>query len=125
MTRHSKPQTIYENIKRIETIKANIRKEYAELNKLNDKVVKEMLENDTKEMDCDDDTKATLVWAVDKKIDYTKLMNLYPDIYKLGIKPTFSTTQALKSVSPSLLNKIIKDCTKKSAQYNLKVGRKK
>ena len=87
-------------------------------------IVKEMVEMDIKVLDIDKNTQATLVWAVDKDIDYDKLMKLYPDIYKLGLHPVFSIKQALNSVSPKLLNKIIKDCTKTNAKYNLKVGRK-
>ena len=108
----------------IQSIKANIRLEYVVMNKLKKEIVKEMVETNTKLIDLDKNTQATLVWAVDKEIDYDKLMKLYPDIYKLGLKPTFSTKQALNSVSPKLLNKIIKDCTKTTKEYNLKVGKK-
>ncbi len=108
----------------IQSIKANIRLEYVVMNKLKKEIVKEMVETNTKLIDLDKNTQATLVWVVDKEIDYDKLMKLYPDIYKLGLKPTFSTKQALNSVSPKLLNKIIKDCTKTTKEYNLKVGKK-
>ncbi len=109
---------------RLQEIKANVRSEYAEMDVLKKEIVKEMVESKTKIVDIDKHLQATLVWVVEKDIDYEKLMRLYPDIYILGLKPTFSTKQALNSVSPNLLNKIIKDCTKQSAQYNLKVGRK-
>jgi hypothetical protein len=108
----------------IQSIKANIRLEYVVMNKLKKEIVKEMVETNTKLIDLDKNTQATLVWAVDKEIDYDKLMKLYPDIYKLGLKPTFSVKQALNSVSPKLLNKIIKDCIKETKEYKLKVGKK-
>ena len=114
-----------QKLKRLQEIKANVRLEYAEINSLEKEIIKEMVETDNKIIDLDKATQATLVWVVDKEIDYDKLVKLYPDIYKLGLKPTFSTNQALNSVSPNLLNKIIKDCTKTTAQYSLKVGRKK
>ena len=114
-----------QKLDRLQEIKANIRLEYAEMSVLKKDIVKEMVETDNKIVNIDSDLQATLVWVVEKNIDYDKLMKLYPDIYKLGLKPTFSTKQALNSVSPKLLNKIIKDCTKTTAQYNLKVGRKK
>ena len=113
-----------EKLDRLQEIKANIRLEYAEIDTLKKAIVKEMVETNHKVVDIDKNTQATLVWVVENKLDYDKLMKLYPDIYKLGLKPTFSTKQALNSVSPKLLNKIIKDCTKTTAQYNLKVGRK-
>jgi len=114
-----------QKLDRLQEIKANIRLEYAEMDLLKKAIVKEMVETDNKIIDLDKSNQATLVWAVDKEIDYNKLMKLYPDIYKLGLRPTFSTKQALNSVSPKLLNKIIKDCTKQSSKYKLKVGRKK
>ena len=113
-----------QKLDRLQEIKANIRLEYAEMDLLKKAIVKEMVETDNKIIDLDKSNQATLVWAVDKEIDYNKLMKLYPDIYKLGLRPTFSTKQALNSVSPKLLNKIIKDCTKQSSKYKLKVGRK-
>ena len=114
-----------QKLDRLQEIKANVRLEYIEMNTLKKEIVKEMVETDNKVVDIDKTTQATLVWVVDKKIDYDKLIKLYPDIYKLGLRPTFSTKQALNSVSATLLTKIIKDCTKQSSQYNLKVGRKK
>jgi hypothetical protein len=114
-----------QKLKRLQEIKANVRTEYAEMDILKREIVKEMVESNNKIVDIDKNSQATLVWVVDKKIDYTRLIELYPDIYKLGLKPTFSTKQALNSVSPNLLTKIIKDCTKANAQYNLKVGKKK
>jgi predicted GTPase len=113
------------NLNRLQEIKANIRLEYAEMDILKKDIVKEMVETDIKVLDFGKTTQATLVWVVENKLDYDKLMKLYPDIYKLGLRPTFSTKQALNSVSPKLLNKIIKDCTKTSSKYKLKVGRKK
>jgi len=113
-----------QKLDRLREIKGNIRTEYAEMDILKKEIVKEMVESDNKIIELDKNTQATLVWVVDKDIDYDKLMELYPDIYKLGIKPTFSTKQALNSVSPKLLTKIIKDCTKTTKEYNLKVGRK-
>ena len=111
-------------LNRLQEIKANIRLEYAEMDILKKEIVKEMVETRNKFINFEVNTQAILVWVVEKDIDYIKLMKLYPDIYKLGIKPTFSTKQALNSVSPKLLNKIIKDCTKTTKEYNLKVGRK-
>ena len=113
-----------QKLDRLQEIKSNIRLEYAEMDILKKDIVKEMVETNNKVIDLSNGKQATLVWAVENKIDYDKLMKLYPDIYKLGLKPIFSTKQALNSVSPKLLNKIIKDCTKTTAQYNLKVGRK-
>jgi len=114
-----------QKLARLQEIKANIRSEYAEMDILKKEIVKEMVESDNKIIDLDKNTQATLVWVVDKDIDYDKLMELYPDIYKLGLRPTFSTKQALNSVSSKLLTKIIKDCAKQSSKYNLKVGKKK
>ena len=114
-----------QNLNRLQEIKANIRSEYAEMDILKKDIVKEMVETDNKIVGLDKNTQATLVWMVEKKLDYDRLMKLYPDIYKFGLRPTFSKTQALNSVSPKLLNKILKDCTKTKAEYKLKVGRKK
>ena len=113
-----------QKLDRLQEIKANIRLEYAEMDTLKKEIVKEMVETDNKIVGLNNNNQATLVWIVEKNIDYIKLMELYPDIYKLGIKPTFSTKQALNSISPNLLNKIIKDCTKTTKEYKLKVGRK-
>jgi len=113
-----------DKLARLQALKLNVKKEYVEINALKKDIVKEMVETDSKEIAYDQNTKATLEWVVEKAIDYEKLMKLYPDVYRLGLKPTFSTRQALHSISKELLNKVIKDCTKGSAQYNLKVGRK-
>ena len=113
-----------QKLNRLQEIKANIRSEYAEMDILKKAIVKEMVETDNKIVGLDKNIQATLVWVVEKKLDYDRLTKLYPDIYKLGLRPTFSTKQALNSVSPKLLNKIIKDCTKTNKGYTLKVGRK-
>ena len=97
-----------ENLKRILEIRNNIKGEYAELEQLKKKIVKEMVENGSKVVDIQDtDLQATLKWVVENEIDYDRLMTQYPDIYKLGIIPSFSKKQALNSVSPKLLKKIL------------------
>ena len=113
-----------QKLDRLQEIKANIRFEYAEMDILKKDIVKEMVETRNKFINFEVNNQATLVWFIEKNIDYIKLMKLYPDIYKLGIKPTFNMKQALNSISPNLLNKIIKDCTKTTKEYKLKVGKK-
>ena len=111
-------------LNRLLEIKANVRSEYAEMNTLKKEIIEEMVVSGNKVVDYDPITQAALVWVIEKEINYEKLMKWYPDVYRLGLKPTFSTTQALNSISKDLLNKIIKDCTEIDQKYNLKVGRR-
>ena len=117
--------TLEEKLREIQVIKNEITRLYTKLNPLKKEVVKEMVDTEIKALTLDKDLHATLVWVVEKKIDYDRLMRLYGDIYLLGLKTTFSKTQALNSVSSSLLNKILKDCTKTKMGYELKIRKEK
>jgi predicted phage-related endonuclease len=112
-----------ESLKRIEQVREEIKKSYVELDRLKKEVVKELVESGSKTVDLEGDLHATLVWVVEKKIDYDKLQKEYEDIYVLGLRPSFSKTQALNSVSAPLLNKILKDCTITEMGYELKTKR--
>lgn len=117
--------TLEEKIRKIEEIKNDITKNYVKLDELKKEVIKEMLEIEVKDFKLDDQLRATIVWIVNKSIDYNKLMEKYPDIYELGLKTTFSATQALNSVSLQLLNKVLKDCTVNDMGYDIKLQKGK
>jgi len=114
-----------ENLKRIEKIKEEITDKYVELDRLKKEVVREMLENGTKDIELENGLHETLVYVVEKKIDYEKLQKCYEDVYILGLRPSFSKTQALNSVSVQFLNKILKDCTITTKGYRLKTKKEK
>lgn len=116
---------VYSKLERLQELQEQVKTIYVEINQLKSEIVKEMVESDNKTIELDNNKQATLVWVVDKKIDYDKLIEHYPDIYRLGIRPQFSVQQALRSVSPKLLRSIIEDCTDITKQYKLKVGKKK
>jgi len=109
-----------ESLKRIEKVREEIKQKYIEIDRLKKEVVKEMVESGNKTVDYKGDLHATLVWVVEKKIDYDKLQRDYEDVYVLGLRPSFSRTQALNSISAPLLNKILKDCTTIKMGYELK-----
>jgi predicted phage-related endonuclease len=90
------------------------------MGRLKKDVVKEMVETDHKDLELTEGLHATLVWVIEKKIDYDKLKSQYGNVYELGLRTTFSSDQALKSVSKSLLQKILKDCTIQDMGYKLK-----
>ena len=113
--------TLTEKIKQIKKTKDNISKEYGYIENLTKEIVQEMRDNELKEIKIDDDLKAVLIWAVEKKIDYEKLMEKHADVYELGLKTTFSATQALNSVSVKLLNQVIKDCSIVEIGYKIKL----
>lgn len=113
--------SLNENLKRIEQVQEEVKQKYVELDRLKKAVVKEMLESGNKNIVLENDgLHATLVWVVEKKIDYDKLQKNYEDIYVLGLRPSFSRTQALNSISLPLLNKVLKDCAITEMGYELK-----
>ena len=119
--------TLNEKLKKVQEIRNKISKLYIELNTIKSDIVKDMVESDKQKetIDIDSNYQATLVWAVEKKIDYEKLMESYPDIYILGLKNTFSSTQALNSISSNLLNKVLKDCYKTNMGYELEFKKRR
>jgi hypothetical protein len=112
-----------EKLKQMQKIKEDIKKSYVELNRMKKEVVAEMVESGNKTVDYKGDLHATLVWAVEKKIDYDKLQRDYEDVYVLGLRPSFSKEQALNSISSTLLNRVLKDCTITEMGYELKTKR--
>jgi glutamate racemase len=112
--------SLVENLKRIEQVQEEIKQKYIEIDHLKKAVVKEMLESGNKDITLENGLHETLVWVVEKKIDYDKLQKQYEDIYILGLRPSFSRTQALNCISLPLLNKVLKDCTITEMGYQLK-----
>ncbi len=118
--------TLSKKLERINEIRQEINKLYAELNPLKQEVIKHMVENDMQKevVKLSETHIATLKWTIEKKIDYEKLQRCYPDVYKMGLKPVFSSTQALNSVSSKLLNKILKDCYNTNMGYKLDIKKR-
>lgn len=67
----------------------------------------------------------SLQWVFDKYIDYELLEKKYPEIYLLGLTPTFSKTHLMKVISKEDSNLILRECTLNSSEYKLKLKRKK
>ena len=112
--------TLEDKLLEIKVIKDEVSNLYIKMGRLKKDVVKEMVGTDNKDLELTENLHATLVWALDKKIDYDKLKGQYGDIYTLGLRTTFSAEQAFQSVSKSLLQKILKDCTIQKMGYELK-----
>lgn len=107
-------------IARLNEIREEIKKLYSEKKVLETKIVETLIVNKEKVITFNQNEIITLSWVFDKKIDYEKLKTKYPDVYTLGIVPSFSAKQALLSLDSKTFNKILKDCTTSNPHYILK-----
>ena len=112
---------------RLQEIRNEVRKLYAEKDKLEQEVIDNMVLNDLKEIDLNDNGNelATLKWVFETKLDYERLQALYPKIYEQGLITSFSVNRALKSVDKKLLKMIIDDCRTASPHYEIRYKKKK
>ena len=109
-------------LERLSEIRTSINELYKEKSRLEDEIITHVIDNklDKENIMLDDKMRMALVWVVDKRIDYDKLQKDYPDVYELGIVPTFSATQALNGIDRDLFNKILRDCTTVRPHYKAK-----
>ncbi len=114
-----------EKIDELLVLKEKVKQSYTRMNTLEKEIVEEMKESGFKSVSLSDEEKIVLTQVFEKEIDYDKMLRDYPDVYELGLKTTFSRTQALNSCSATLLNKIIKDCSKITSNYKIKVKKGK
>lgn len=110
---------IKDKLEGIQEHRSNIRKEYSGINKLEGDIIQLMIENDLKQIELGDKL-YELMWIYDKKIDYDKLKELYPDIYELGLQSTFSKKLLYLTVDEEYADKIINECTTMSPHYELR-----
>lgn len=120
----SEQRTIVENLNQILVLKEEIKRKYVIMNGIEKEVIKQLVEGQEKDFPLSDELHATLVWTIEKEIDYDKLRENHPEIYQMGLKTVFSQTQALNSVSRHLLAAVMKDCQKVSMGYKLKIKKK-
>ena len=107
---------------RLGEIRKEISKLYAEKSALESEVVDIVLElGEQKSSIQVEDYIANLLWVYEKKIDYEKLKEKYPDVYELGLITEFSAKQALKGIDRNLFNKILNDCIIARGKYEVKV----
>lgn len=111
--------TYHTKLERLSEIRTQVNELYKEKTRLEHEVIAQLLEGETKvrEVALNDTEKMTLVFMVDKKIDYERLKSLYPKIYEMGLQTTFSVNKALMAVDNTLLRDIIKDCTIETKGY--------
>lgn len=116
-------------LSRLQEIRDEVRKLYAEKEKLEQEVIDNMVLNDLKEIDLNDngigDELVTLKWVFETKLDYERLQALYPKIYEQGLITSFSVNRALKSVDKKLLKMIIDDCRTARPHYEIRYKKKK
>ena len=114
-------------LERLTELRKQLRDIYAEKSELEKAIVAYAVGNDLQkgEMELNDQEVITFAWVFDKKIDYEKLMEQYPDIYELGLKTTFSASQAMLAMDKKLLRKILDDCSVSNPHYEAKVVKKK
>lgn len=112
---------------RLQEIRNEVRKLYAEKEKLEQEVIDYMVHNDLKEIDLNDNGNEllTLKWVFETKLDYERLQALYPKIYEQGLITSFSVNRALKSVDKKLLKMIIDDCRTARPHYEIRYKKKK
>ena len=106
-------------LKEIQEHRANIRKEYSAINKLEGDIIQLMIENDLKDIEVDNRI-YELMWVYDKKIDYELLEREYPEIYRLGLYTSFSKKLLYNSIDKSKADAIIRECTTLAPHYELK-----
>ncbi|MDD5293405.1 MAG: hypothetical protein PHW40_03725 [Candidatus Izemoplasmatales bacterium] len=104
-------------MRRLGEIRNEVGKLYIEKKAIENRVLEYMRETDIKETPIDERTKLTMAWAYDKRIDYERLEELYPDVYRMGLIATFSKTHALMAVDGNLLNMILRDCTTANPRF--------
>lgn len=113
-------------LKRLESIRNEINILYAEKQVLDKDVIQYFIDNKDKFSELElDDYIVSLKWIYEKEIDYEKLEEMYPEIYILGLLPTFSKKQLLKVVDKEQARLILKECTYDTSHYKMVMKRKR
>ena len=112
-------------IERLEEIRKSINNLYQEKSEIEKDIIKELVELGDKSIPLNDNQNLTLLWIYEKKIDYERLKEKYPNVYKLGLMTTFSSNQALRSMDKNLWEKILQDCLTVNPHYELRKTKKK
>lgn len=110
---------ITSKLDRIEEIRNDIKNSYVELNKLEKEVIELWLENKDLVLESKKHI-YQMLWIYEKEIDYEELEKNYPEIYILGLRPSFSKEHLFHSVSVSVGNEILRNHTYDLSRYKLK-----
>jgi len=110
---------VKEKVKRLQEIREEINKLYAEKGKIEQEVIDQLVEQGDKVYELNDSEFIALKWVFDKKIDYERMKAIYPEIYEQGLITSFSTNRALMSVDKKLFTMILDDCTTIDPHYEL------
>lgn len=112
-------QTIHSKLNKIEELRNEVKNAYVEINKLEKEIIEEWLENKDLKLESDKNY-YQMLWIYNKEIDYKKLEQEYPEIYILGLRPTFSKEHLFHSVDKDMANKILRKYTYDLSEYKLK-----
>jgi len=93
-------------------IQEQIKKLYVRKNELENDIKRLFNESGINTLRINKNSVAVLKTMFEKQIDYDKLKEQYPEIYKQGLMTNFSISRALKSVDKKLLFEAIDNCKK-------------
>lgn len=113
----------HSKLERLEHLRNQVKDIYVEINEL-EKEVKEIWLNDKSLVLESDNYAYNMLWVHSKEIDYNKLEKLYPEIYILGLRPTFSKEHLFHSIDKNLANKVLRECLIDTSEYKLERKRK-
>lgn len=113
-------------LNRLEQIRNETNALYAEKQGLEKEIIQHFIDNkenfDSIELD---DYIASLKWVYEKHIDYEMMEELYPEIYVMGLLPTFSKRHLLKLVDKEQARLILRECSYSSSHYKVMLKRKR
>lgn len=113
-----------DKIDRYNHLSHEITKLYLERNELESDIVDEFLTDKEKYSNLETDWYfINFAFKSKRIIDYEKMERDYPEIYMLGLRPTFSKDTLLNSLDKNITENIIKECTYLENKY--KITRKK
>lgn len=117
---------IKEKLDRLEEIRIEVNNLYAERNAMEKEIIQHFLDNkeNFKEIELERHI-ITLKWLYEKEIDYEKLAELYPDIYVLGLLPTFSKKHLLKVIDKKQAELVLRECTYDTSHYKILMRKKR
>lgn len=117
---------VQEKLNRFEEIRLEINALYKEKNTLEKEIIQFFLENkeNFNEIELEEHI-ITLKWLYEKEIDYEKLEKLYPEIYVLGLVPTFSKKHLLQFIDKEQARLVLRECTYNQDHYKVVSKRKR
>ena len=113
-----------EHIKKLIEVRNDIARDYSELEKVKQDIVREVIENElSKEMEIDRGALAKVLWAYEKNVDYEKLREEHPNLYKLGMEAHFNPKRMFDCIAEknhTYFTEILRNYTSRDDKYILK-----